>query len=301
MLSNVVKIKFSSILVIVICLNNVLNALMDYTEKGWPEICSKGIGQSPIDLPPKESCSNLTDYIRIKSSNYNIIKNVTLTLLHDYKFWFKIETDYRRSTEIYDVLELVKNKISYAYELKYIQIHSPSDHKSNGEAYDVELQLVHEKNIHWMSINGITNDPDFKNNILIISIMFQADQTASNNTNINLDLNKMNFGSYAKNTTSLDLNPYVKSSGAFFHYEGSLTNVECDETVNWIIMEKIEAMSTNQLKEIKNWIGKTYPQGNSRSIKQINGRKIYYHPKNNEIYITLFYIVNLICVLILTI
>lgn len=61
-----------------------------------------------------------------------------------------------------------------------------------------------------------------------------------------------------------------KLNQGFYYYKGSLTTPECDEVVNWLILQDVQPCSTKQLELMK-----TYLKNNFRHLNPLNGRKVY--------------------------
>ena len=239
---------------------------LDYTEKNWPTTCQIGVKQSPIDFP-KYFTFNTTDYFSITSNNYTLINNTALGILHEYKYNIQNITDQGTITA-------KKFGKTYQYILKDIHFHVTSEHTFNGIAYDLEMHLVHQKNVNFSTSTtnstNIITDPDSNYNYLVVGILFRADVNE-----INSNFEKFNFTSLGK-ITNLDVSQYSSPLKSYFYYEGGLTTPTCDESVNWVVMEKIESITPSQLKYVKNFISGLYPAGNARSTKPLNGRRIYY-------------------------
>lgn len=235
---------------------------LDYSEKNWPLICQTGTRQTPIDFPSNFTY-NKTDYISILSSNYSSINSTGLGILANHKFYLYNITNA-------GPLMIKKAGITYQYDLADIHYHITSEHTIKGVPNDIEMHLVHKKNVSYLNSTGVLNDPDVVNNLLVVGILYRADVSKDN-----ADFAKFNFNGLGP-IQNLDMNSYVSNSKNFYHYLGSLTTPTCEETVNWVVMEAVESISPAQLQYVKQFISKIYPAGNSRSVKPLNGRTIYY-------------------------
>jgi carbonic anhydrase len=171
-------------------------------------------------------------------------------------------------------LILKKAGITYQYDLIDVHFHITSEHTVRGIPTDIEMHMVHKKNIAYLSANGVTNDPDVQNSLLVVGTRFRADVSQDN-----IEFAKFNFATLGQ-IRNVNLNPYSNPNKSLFHYLGGLTTPTCDEILNWIVMEAVESISPAQLQSVKQFISKLYPAGNARSIKPLNQRTIYYRSIN---------------------
>lgn len=263
------KLKLTSIF-ISICMLYLVRAsgegFLDYSEKNWPLLCQTGTRQTPIDMPQNYNY-NTTDYISILSSNYSLINSAGLAVLDNHKF-------YLQNISNAGPLMIRKNGITYQFDLADIHFHIVSEHTIKGLPFEIEMHLVHKKNIAYLNSTGVFNDPDVQNSLLVIGIMYRADVTQDN-----ADFAKFNFANLGP-ISNLNVNGFASSTKSFYHYLGGLTTPTCDEAVNWVVMEAVESISNAQLQAVKKFISKIYPAGNARSIKPLNGRTIYYRKAN---------------------
>jgi len=238
---------------------------LDFSEKNWPQICQTGLRQTPIDMPSNYTY-NTNEYISIISSDYSMINSAGLTI-NEKKTNFYIQNITNAGP-----LMIKKNGITYQYDLIDIHFHINSEHTIKGIPYDIEMHLVHKKNVAYLSTTGVINDPDLVNSLLVIGIMYRGDVTQEN-----LSFAKFDFAKLGP-ISNLNVNGFASPSKSFYHYIGGLTTPNCDEIVNWIVMDAVESISPAQLLAAKAFISKVYPAGNVRSVKLLNGRTIYYKP-----------------------
>jgi carbonic anhydrase len=246
---------------------------LDYLETDWPAICKNGLKQTPIDIPDRLTNKVVTTnstLIKIVSSNYSITNGESFKIIHNEKF----NLDMAGMGNII----VIKNGITYSYDILNIHLHILSEHTINGTQYDLEMHLVHSKNTNYLKNTGVTQDPD-PNTLLVVGLMFKFFFNEDNS-----DIQKMNFGTLTP-VIGLDMNPYVKHTKNFYHYSGGLTTPGCTETVNWVVMEDVETIGVYQFKEIKNLIMPLYPHGNSRMTKPLNGRTVYYVQNSSSRYL----------------
>jgi len=236
----------------------------DETQAYWPKICTTGTRQSPLNFVNNFSLYDSNEKIKITNATYGNsgLVNLTLKIFNMYKFLGKFSNNM-------GYINLRKDNIDYQYDLVELNFHVKSEHKINNIIGDLEIQLVHKKNKEKLFASGITVDPDSQNNYLIISTIFK---TA---TYINTNLNTLVLGS---ESIDLNLNPFVPVGKPFFFYEGSFTTPECEETVNWIVMQEINFISKDQENFFNGWIAETFlaKKYNNRAVKDIGSRKVYF-------------------------
>ena len=160
------------------------------------------------------------------------------------------------------------SKAEYIFSLSEVYFHLYSEHKLQNKQYPVEMQLVH------YSSNYQNN-----NEKLIISVLFDYSNNKENELLRELKVGKL------QEINNADFSEIVKRSKPFYYYKGGLTIPPCSNNVHWIIFRDVHDMSYSQFENIKNWIegsNKYYYNtgyGNSRGLKPLNGRKIYYESK----------------------
>ncbi len=245
---------------------------LDYSGKGWPQQC-QGSQQSPIDFPSDTSNFIALNSTRILFSSYNTLANVSLEVLPFAKFAAKND----HMGELY----FEKNGLIYKYLLNEIHFHYRTEHTFGGEESDLEMHMVHTKDTDFFFQKNplITEDPDSRNQKLVIAVIFDRNATSSNadGSKENSFISKLKFDSL-ETIDPIDLNEFARRDRLFLHYEGSLTTPSCNEIVNWIVMTEFEAISEEQLNNFYELINSNgYPNGNHRTVQPLNGRPIYYN------------------------
>ncbi|KRX02150.1 Alpha carbonic anhydrase [Pseudocohnilembus persalinus] len=184
-----------------VILINVINtaSTVDYTKGGdnWTGKCSSGELQSPLDIVEySNTCENsmVLDIVY-----YNEMKDVTM----DYTYALIINVP--DGTSAADIYATDVDGNLYGYELESIIVHSPAEHKIDGDEFDVEVQLKGKLKDEYSS--------DYEYGI--ISLLFQENQESENvlqKTNLILIVNiilirvvkpflvvlKMQIGTYIK-------------------------------------------------------------------------------------------------------
>jgi carbonic anhydrase len=245
------------------------SSVFDYSEKGWTGTC-QGQKNSPIDIPTK--VTNSSSYLKITSKFYPMLNGIQWLNLNSNEFYLNL-------TKLTGYLMVSKNETNYKYSLEGIKLHSPAEHSIRGQRYETELQIIHKKDTDWLTNSGMKLDPDSNNLYLIISVLFTSSTNDTNSILAGFD-----FANFGNQLNGVDISPYANSGANFYHYEGSQTTPACEENVNWMILENIQTMTNTQYSVINSLITKIYPKGNSRDIKPLNSRTIYYSnfPSNSD-------------------
>ncbi len=242
---------------------NSTNIFLQYPEPytGWEdEQCQNSIEQSPINIPYETDFSILKDYgnVEISSINYNYLESGLIQYQQNHMWGLGIIDGGNIKVKI--------SKSEYTFYLSEVYFHLYSEHKLQNKQYPVEMQLVHYNNQN-------------NNEKLIISVLFDYSNNKENELLKDLKVGKL------QEIENADFSEIVSKNKPFYYYKGGLTIPPCSNNVHWIIYKDVYDMSYSQFENIKNWIessNKYYYNtgyGNSRGIKPLNGRKIYYESK----------------------
>jgi carbonic anhydrase len=237
----------------------------DMTERDWPEQCKIGQEQTPIDLPDPSSDGVIQsngEVIRILESDYKLVNGRDFSNKKNKKFGMDLDGQ--------GSLYILKNGIKYKYDVKNIHLHIPSEHTFKGRKADMEIHIVHMKDKKWLKAEGVRNDPDFRNEALVLGTTWVAKGTENNPL-----IESLNWTENDK-VKDLDMTPWAMMNKSFWHYEGSLTVPNCNEFINWILFDEIQEMSTSQFESMKKQVYDVYANGNARKVKKLNNRKLYY-------------------------
>jgi carbonic anhydrase len=138
--------------------------------------------------------------------------------------------------------------------LKYVDIHTPSEHHLNGQSYPLEMQFLHL---------------DSKKNVAMTSVLFQVGES-------NIQLAKLltqlpqKVGEVIKLKARLTPSDLMPTNQRYYRYSGSLTSPPCTEGVRWVVMKSLLQASAEQIAAITAALG----GANSRSIQPLNGRSV---------------------------
>jgi len=232
------------------------------SEAAWPSLCQTGKLQSPIDFPSSANYSyNTTQIIQIEKSSY---EKASFKLSVKNNEFFQIEMAKN------GYIIVTKNDIKYRYDGINFYFHYASEHTVRGLKSDMEIQIIHQKNNEYLLYQDIFDDPDKANQRLAISIMIKVSGP------INPDIGKLNLSTLGPTSNDFDLNRFIPIKKPFYYYKGSSTSPDCSEDINWIVQQDPILISQSQFDMFKNWIIGTTNENNSRQVKPLNGRQLYY-------------------------
>lgn len=131
----------------------------------------------------------------------------------------------------------------------------------------MELHFVHYSNDGSISADSLA----------VLSISFELSEDGTSNEWLDLFMS----GDSAKLNTSISssaFNTWINSlnTSNFWNYQGSLTTPDCNEIVNWIVVQDAQMASEAQLNAFEAaFSGDDYLDGNAREQQKLNGRTIY--------------------------
>ncbi len=145
------------------------------------------------------------------------------------------------------------------YRLLQFHFHTPSEHQVNGNAFPMEMHLVHTSTSGELAVIGVLIKEGHKNRTFN-KIIKHAPQHIGVNDVEGKSIN-------VKNLLPEDTDEY-------FSYSGSLTTPPCSEGVRWFVMKDAITFSKKQIHKFEKII-----YLNARPVQEINGRSIY---KNDD-------------------
>ncbi|KAL5546404.1 hypothetical protein UlMin_006091 [Ulmus minor] len=157
------------------------------------------------------------------------------------------------------------------YRLRQCHWHTPSEHKINGESFDLELHMVHINNTTGqIAVVGILyiygpSDP-------FLSLLYEQIRNLQSGIK-KIDLENVYPGNVE----------FPKSSRKYYRYDGSLTTPPCSENVIWTLLHKVRTVSKEQVEVLKKAVDRGFEK-NARPIQPLNGRKVFlYNPRIHHV------------------
>ncbi len=197
-------------------------------------VCSVGKNQTPIDLPLNGKESPLKKVER----SYNPTAVNYLNNGHT------IQVDYDKGSSL-----TIDGK---KYDLAQFHFHSPSEHKFAGQAFPMELHLVHKAADNSLAVVGIMMSEGAENTFL--TKFWDKMPTKEGKESLSITIN---------------VSDTVPTEPGYYTYEGSLTTPGCTEGVRWIVLKKPVTISKAQVDKFVSVIGH-----NARPVQPTNNRDI---------------------------
>lgn len=257
---------------VIIALISVIQTQINYVESNlnnWA--CTQGLRQSPVAFSLDNS--TFSDKIGIINDAYNDISNAIVRVT---------------SNNLMEVVSLGNNVnwgyilIEYSgyimkFDLKQIVIHSPIEHDVDVIMADVEVQLIHQRDLDYSSdVNEFQKKPDISE-YLIVSVPFAVNGTISSEGN----LIEILSGAYSENTAqitgvNIPLNTLnVVRGKRFFFYQGSQTFYPCNESHLHILIKDVTIMTNSSKDRFKSaFLSKFLNSINTKKATALGARSV---------------------------
>lgn len=195
------------------------------------KVCDLGLQQSPIDLSGSMRAELSPIPVSWTKGEYAILNN-------GHTIQVNCKASGSTSIEGHD------------FELVQFHIHHPSEHKVNGQSFDLEVHFVHKSAEHGLAVLGVFLKPGAASAVL--QPVFDAmPAEAGPETPL----------------AGLDLYALLPASHGYFRYKGSLTTPPCGEVVTWTVFKEPIEASPEQVATF----AKLFPM-NARPVQPLNRR-----------------------------
>ncbi|MGB0909112.1 MAG: carbonic anhydrase [Nitrospirales bacterium] len=201
------------------------------------------------------------EYLACEAGNRQSPINITST--HHGDHYQRLEFHYQTS-ELHEINNGHTIQVSHVsgcrvdlndrtYKLRQFHFHSPSEHHIEGQAFPMEMHLVHQ---------------DEAGHVLVIAIMMKTDAEQP-------VLRKLwkwlpdQVGQEVSIPLELSLAEILPTSTHHYAYSGSLTTPPCTEGVQWIVLKEPMHVAQQDVDEFVSIIGR-----NARPIQPRRGRHI---------------------------
>ena len=245
----------------------------------WPNTCSTGLKQSPIDIVTGQSITT-EGVCPFVFSGYNTIPlNLKLkNKWHSLYFW-KIVNEGTRSPFLTggglpgdDEFEFLAGHFHWASTNE-----KGSEHHVDNDDAPLELHLV-----HWNRAKGKTpQDAIGKNKWNALAVLGIKYDIGKHNKDLEPLFNAMDLvhdeGNYTYLKEKIPLKSFLpRGTGRFFRYNGSLTNPPCNEVVVWTVFKDREYISQEQMNKLRAARSgedrRRHLENNYRPVQSLNGR-----------------------------
>ncbi len=273
--------QFLYVLIAVTALTSLNSQTINYTTtvlNNWA--CTSGNLQSPIELSTEKS--EFTSRINILNDDYQVIVNSIISLnklnnLVEYKgaAQFIAGTDGN-----YGSINIDYNDYHLKFNLNKVLIKTPGEHPINGVYPDLELQLIHSKDLAYSpAINNYKRKPSV-NEILVITVPYSLKSTLSDGGFMDRIIS--NFKTNVDSTTTginINLSDYnLVKDRSFFFYSGAQTYFPCNENALHLVIKETLFLRQETFSYFKSQIvGSIYSSGinTKKAINSYEGRTVF--------------------------
>ncbi|XP_070164806.1 carbonic anhydrase 2-like isoform X2 [Polyergus mexicanus] len=237
-----------------------------YGPKSWPEMCTTGKKQSPIDIVTEDAIR--IDLGALKFDRYDFAFSGTLT-----------NNGHTIQVKLHGIpIHLSGGTLSSVYILEQIHFHWNAEHTVDGSRNPLELHLVHYDNQYA----NFSEAAQHEKGVVVVAVLFEFNSYDNPDLMPILETTKMVSNWVGKNmapirTKLIPLLLLPKDHTTYYQYEGSLTTPGCQESVMWFVMTEklpISEAQVNVFKRIQSYNGTL--KYNYRPIQELGDRKVYH-------------------------
>ncbi|KAL0114660.1 hypothetical protein PUN28_011745 [Cardiocondyla obscurior] len=237
-----------------------------YEPQNWPGVCKTGKKQSPIDIVTEDAIR--TDLGALKFDRYDFAFTGTL-----------VNNGHSVEVRLYGVpILLTGSTLSSTYIFEQMHFHWSAEHTVDGARDPLELHLVH----YDKKYANLSEAAQHKGGIAVVAVLFEL------SVNDNLDLSPIveatkmvshwvGHSMMHIRTKMIPLWFLPKDHTTYYHYEGSLTTPECQESVMWFVMTeklKVSEAQMNVFRHVESNNGTL--KHNYRPVQNLGHRKVYH-------------------------
>jgi carbonic anhydrase len=198
------------------------------------EACGDGRNQSPVDIVDPIDAGLGSIGISYRGSTTAVTNNGH-TLQFDVGPGNSLETD------------------GQTYELVQFHVHSPSEHRIEGEPFPLEAHFVHQ---------------NARGELAVVAVLFR-DGPRNHGLATLGDSSPIQVGGKAPIEEPIAGLKIVPEGRAYYRYSGSLTTPPCTEGILWLILKEPGSLSKEQVGAFVKVIGE-----DARNPQPLNGRLI---------------------------
>jgi carbonic anhydrase len=139
------------------------------------------------------------------------------------------------------------------YRLSQFHFHTPSEHLLDGEAFPMELHLVHQANDGELLVLGVLIELGDRHKELKQILRHLPADTGE-----------------TRKASRFELDEIIPRDRRTYRYEGSLTTPPFTEGVRWVVFDQPLELSERQIAAFQ----ELFPDGNAREPQPLNDRTI---------------------------
>jgi carbonic anhydrase len=207
--------------------------------------CLQGQSQSPIDIREAVSASENPIDFQYQKAPLSIVNN---------GHTIQVNNSAQNSINIGD----------QAYQLRQFHFHNPSEHTILGQAYPLEMHLVHQNQAGQLAVIGALFEEGKYNPAL-------DDVWKNMPTQVNVE---------SATNNPIDVNALLPADRSYYHYQGSLTTPPCTEGVMWYVLSTPLTMSRAQIDTFR-----AVMSDNARPVQPLHQRSLIHvtQPRSNAL------------------
>ncbi len=215
-----------------------------YSGEGAPEnwgklsmafaACSEGMNQSPIDIVDPIDADLSPIALSYGGSTIAVLNNGHTV---------QVEPGPGNSLDVE----------GQTFELVQFHVHSPSEHRIEGESFPLEAHFVHGNDQGELAVVAVLFREGPRHDGLA-TIWASAPEEVEKRKPIEVPITELKI---------------IPEGRAYYRYSGSLTTPPCSEGVMWFVLKETGALSSEQVKTFVKLIGE-----NARSPQPLNGRLV---------------------------
>lgn len=199
--------------------------------------------QSPINIVSSATTFYEEKYFRILTNNYGSVPSSTQ--------WeqFTQERSVGFTVNSNSTIQLVKDWSIYQFYLRKVMFRTKSEHRIDGNSFDVEMQLYHDLDESYVSVGRQQELPIKK---LVISLFFMKAKDGNDTAD---DFFKWsNLEAFANGTTKANFNKRILLGNLVqnvpsYLYQGTYTSPDCIDTY-WLILTKYATIGVNDYNNL---------------------------------------------------
>jgi carbonic anhydrase len=204
-------------------------------------LCKTGTKQSPIDIP------RVADKGQLPAITFEY-QPVPLQIRNN---GHTVQVDNTTASKI-----VVGPAATDRYDLVQFHFHSPAEHTVAGEAFDLEMHLVHK---------------NAAGDLAVVGVLFKKGKESPGLAPIFLNAPiGVSADAQAVSGVTVDLTRIVPMGAGYHRYSGSLTAPPCTEGVTWFVVAPIQEASDAQIARLREILhGAT-----NRPVQPLGGRQV---------------------------
>ena len=229
--------------------------------------------QSPINIISGGTSFYEENFFRLLTNNYGEIPQETKWELFptEKSFGFNIKSNTA-------TIQIVKDWSIYQYTLTKVLFRSKSEHRIDGNIFDVEMQLFHDLDDNYIPIGRQIDQPIKK---LIISLFFMKAKTNEVADNFFLWSNLAGFASSTSTTfTKRILLCNLVQNVPSYLYQGTYSYPDCADTL-WMISTKYALISNSDFSNITKVLERAVYKD---ILTDVNGRDVNFFVNSKLVY-----------------